>query len=137
MATQALGTLAEPLTAGALAGVGSYMIAPELSSINLPIINREVSTPLAVGAITAVSSGLSAVLSNYVVPMFQDPRYVSFASDALPPIGTGVITYAMVRFGDPGAGGQAFTAAKVGLMATTAQYLANNVGDLFAPVAQS
>lgn len=127
-----LGTFAQPLTAGVIAGVGSMVIAPELTAINLPLINREIPTSLAVGVVTAVSAGISAGVANYVVPMFENPRYAAFAADALPPIGTGVVTYATVRFGDSGAGGQAFTAAKVGVLSTTAHYLANNVREVLS-----
>ena len=123
-------TLAQPLIAGAVAGVGSMVIAPELPYLNLPFVNQSFSTPIAVAALTAAGALISSTVSNYAVPMVTNARYAQFTADVLPPILTGAATGLLVQYGDPSGGGQAYTAQKLAVLATASSYMSQNFRDL-------
>lgn len=121
------GKYAQPLITGISAGVGTWIFAPEVQSLTLPLINSDVNGPLAVGLATAVASKIGQMATDYTVPNIQDSRYANLTSTLLPPIATGVIAGSLVAYGDKTGGGQVYNAGKVGMIAFGAHVIGNEI----------
>jgi hypothetical protein len=121
------GKMTQPIISGVSAAVGTWIFAPEVQSLTLPLVNADVNGPLAVGLATAVSSGVGQMLTDYVTPNIQDSRYSNLTSTLLPPIATGVIAGGLVAYGDRTGGGQVYNAGKVGMIAFGAHVIGNEI----------
>lgn len=126
----AFSTIAEPITAGVVAGIGSIIAAPEIPQLNIPFINQSFSTPISIGIIAATGSLISSTLSNYAVPMVSNARYGEFLADTFPAVGSGVVAYYLVKAGDSTGGGQSYSAAKLGLLTSVSNYVGQSVGQI-------
>ncbi len=119
--------LARPITAGVVGALGSWMVAPEITQINLPLIGQSVNGPMAIGITVAAAVLVGSWVSNQVVPGLNAGRYAQLVANLAPPVITGLLASGLVYFGD-GVGGGSYAGPKVGIIAFASYVIGDEIG---------
>lgn len=60
--------LAAPLLTGAFSAVGTMILAPEVNSVNLPLVNAAMPASLGIGLVSMASDMIGTGAAGYVLP---------------------------------------------------------------------